>query len=77
LNWIRQRHDFYAAKCVTFNDSGWNTVEKAWLPWGLKLFGETPRAVFVVKDADKEKAVSLFPESVILSDSVFHSMFDH
>jgi hypothetical protein len=42
LNWIRQRHDFYAAKCVTFNDSGWNTVEKAWLPWGLKLFGETP-----------------------------------
>jgi hypothetical protein len=65
LNWIRQRHQFYAIYQVNRTMHGTHLHLPPVCPWSLRLFGERPRDFLDVPEERMAEAKRLFPEAIV------------
>jgi hypothetical protein len=68
LNWIQQRHEFYAKHRKMPHNPPPRLRDDAELPWALKLFGERREQAIWVDEADADRAQELFPEATVVID---------
>ena len=67
LNWIRQRHEFLAARYRTIPAAWRSDLKPPEPPWQLRLLGEHRVNCLAVPKSQGPRARDLFPEAVIFT----------